>query len=114
MAGFGGVAEYGITTLLKGRSTLIADEEHVHVNPTGTPALATAGTGDVLTGIIATLLAQGLAPIDAARLGAFWHGRAGSVAAEQRPVGVIAGDVAEALPSAAGPRPAASGPQRLF
>ena len=108
------VAEHAVTTLLKGRSTLIADEEHVHVNPTGTPALATAGTGDVLTGIIATLLAQGLAPIDAARLGAFWHGRAGSVAAEQRPVGVIAGDVAEALPSAAGPRPAASGPQRLF
>jgi hydroxyethylthiazole kinase-like uncharacterized protein yjeF len=108
------VAEHGVTTLLKGRSTLIADRECVHVNPTGTPALATAGTGDVLTGIIATLLAQGLAPIDAARVGAFWHGRAGSVAAGRRPVGVIAGDVAEALPDAVRTQPGASGPQRIF
>ena len=61
------VDEYGITTLLKGRTTLIADRTSVHVNPTGTPALATAGTGDVLTGIIGTLLAQGLC---AARCGA--------------------------------------------
>jgi ADP-dependent NAD(P)H-hydrate dehydratase / NAD(P)H-hydrate epimerase len=91
------VAEYGIATLLKGRTTLIADRTTVHVNPTGTPALATAGTGDVLTGIIATLLSQGLAPIDAARAGAFWHGRAGSCAAADRPVGVIARDVADAL-----------------
>jgi ADP-dependent NAD(P)H-hydrate dehydratase / NAD(P)H-hydrate epimerase len=91
------VAEYGIATLLKGRSTLISDRTTVHVNPTGTPALATAGTGDVLTGIIATLLSQGLAPLDAGRAGAFWHGLAGSCAAAVRPVGVIAGDVADAL-----------------
>jgi hydroxyethylthiazole kinase-like uncharacterized protein yjeF len=107
------VAEHGVTTLLKGRSTLIADAAAVHVNPTGTAALATAGTGDVLTGVIGTLLAQGLAPIDAARVGAYWHGRAGSIAAERRPVGVIAGDVAEALPEAARTAPAAAGPQRL-
>ncbi len=91
------VGEYGITTLLKGRTTLIADRTTVHLNPTGTPALATAGTGDVLTGIISTLLAQGLAPIDAGRTGAFWHGLAGSCAAAVRPVGVVAGDVADAL-----------------
>ncbi|MGD0471808.1 MAG: NAD(P)H-hydrate dehydratase [Candidatus Velthaea sp.] len=108
------VAEHEVTTLLKGRSTLVADRITVHVNPTGTPALATAGTGDVLTGIIATLLAQGLAPIDAARVGAFWHGRAGSIAGAQRPVGVIAGDVAEALSEAARPQPAAADPQRIF
>jgi hydroxyethylthiazole kinase-like uncharacterized protein yjeF len=108
------IAEHGVTTLLKGRSTLIADAHAVHVNPTGTPALATAGTGDVLTGIIATLLAQGLTPIDAARVGAFWHGRAGSVAAQRRPVGVIAGDVAEALADAARTQPVAAGPQRVF
>ena len=95
------VAEYGITTLLKGRTTLIADRSAVHLNPTGTPALATAGTGDVLTGIIATLLAQGLAPLDAGRAAAFWHGVAGRCAAELRPVGVIAGDVADALGRAA-------------
>jgi hydroxyethylthiazole kinase-like uncharacterized protein yjeF len=91
------IEEYGVTTLLKGRMTLIADRTQVHVNPTGTPALATAGTGDVLSGIIATLLAQGLAPVDAARMGAYWHGLAGAQAARERPVGVVAGDVADAL-----------------
>ncbi len=87
----------GITTLLKGSDTLIYDGSVVHINPTGTNALATAGTGDVLTGIIATLLSQGLAPVDAARAGAFWHGLAGRRAAEKRRTGVIAGDVAQAL-----------------
>ena len=77
----------------------------MHVNPTGTPALATAGTGDVLTGIIATLLSQGLAPLDAGRLGAYWHGLAGSCAAQNRPVGVVAGDVADALGRAAAVEP---------
>jgi NAD(P)H-hydrate epimerase len=108
------VAEHGVTTLLKGRSTLIADPRRVHVNPTGTAALATAGTGDVLTGMIATLLAQGLEPIDAARVGAYWHGRAGRIAGERRPVGVIAGDVPELLAEAARPEPASAGPQRIF
>ena len=108
------VAETGVTTLLKGSATLIADELSVHVNPTGTPALATAGTGDVLTGIIGTLLAQGLTPIDAARVGAYWHGRAGRLAARARPIGVIAGDLPELLAQAAQAGPATTGPQRLF
>ncbi|MBV9647905.1 MAG: NAD(P)H-hydrate dehydratase [Candidatus Eremiobacteraeota bacterium] len=104
------VARTGIVTLLKGRSTLIDDGTTVHVNLTGTPALATAGTGDVLTGIIATLLSQGLSPVDAARAGAYWHGLAGRAAAFQRPVGVIAHDVADALGRAVPPhRP----PERL-
>lgn len=91
------VDAHGITTLLKGRTTLVADRDATHLNPTGTSALATAGTGDVLTGIIATLLAQGLAPVDAARVGAYWHGRAGRLALENRRRGVIARDVAETL-----------------
>jgi NAD(P)H-hydrate epimerase len=91
------VDEFGITTLLKGRTTLVADRTSLHLNATGTSALATAGTGDVLSGIIATLLSQGLAPVDAGRAGAFWHGRAGACAAAARPVGVIARDVAESL-----------------
>jgi NAD(P)H-hydrate epimerase len=95
------VAEHGVTTLLKGRTTLVADPHAVHVNPTGTSALATAGTGDVLSGVIGTLLSQGLAPVDAGRIGAFWHGRAGARAARRRPVGVIARDVADALGRAA-------------
>jgi hydroxyethylthiazole kinase-like uncharacterized protein yjeF len=91
------VDAHGIVTLLKGRTTLIASREATHLNPTGTNALATAGTGDVLTGAIATLLAQGLSPVDAARAGAYWHGRAGRLAAAERPRGVIARDVAEEL-----------------
>lgn len=88
----------GVTTLLKGSDTLVYDGHGpVHINPTGTNALATAGTGDVLTGIIATLLSQGLSPVDAARVGAYWHGLAGQYCAHQRRTGVVAGDVADAL-----------------
>ncbi len=94
------VAEHGVTTLLKGAATLIDDGTTIHVNPTGTPALATAGTGDVLTGIIGTLLSSGLAPVDAARVGAYWHGLAGSVAASRRSVGVMANDLPGLLAAA--------------
>jgi len=95
------VSEHGITTLLKGRTTVIGTPAATYLNPTGTSALATAGTGDVLTGIVATLLAQGCSPADAARLGAYWHGRAGARAQAARPRGVIARDVADALGAAA-------------
>lgn len=91
------VARTGITTLLKGPATAIDDGTTLHVNPSGCAALATAGSGDVLCGMIATLLAQGLAPVDAARLGAYWHGLAGELAAARRPVGVVAGDLPELL-----------------
>lgn len=90
----------GITTLLKGQATLIYDGTTMHINPTGSSALATAGTGDVLTGIIATLLSQGLSPVDAARTGAYWHGLSGKQAASTRPRGVIARDVYESLAAA--------------
>lgn len=97
----------GVTTLLKGLATLVYDGKTTFVNTTGTNALATAGTGDVLTGIIATLLSQGLSPFDAACMGAYWHGLAGKHAAQQRRAGVIARDVidslAEALPREAAP-----------
>jgi hydroxyethylthiazole kinase-like uncharacterized protein yjeF len=93
-------ARTGITTLLKGPATLIDDGTIVHINPTGSSALATAGTGDVLTGIIATLLSQGLSPVDAACAGAYWHGLTARRCARERPVGVIAGDLPEALASA--------------
>ena len=90
----------GVTTLLKGSDTLIYDGSTVYINPTGTSALATAGTGDVLTGIISTLLSQGLSVVDAARAGAYWHGLSGRYAARERQVGVIAGDVARDLAAA--------------
>lgn len=94
------VERTGVTTLLKGSDTLIYDGSIVHINPTGSSALATAGTGDVLTGIIATLLSQGLKPVDAARTAAYWHGLSGRYAARERHVGVIAGDVAKNLAAA--------------
>ncbi len=87
----------GITTLLKGQSTLIYDGRTMEINTTGTQALATAGTGDVLTGMIATLLSQGLSPFDAARAAAHWHGLAGRLCSTRRRVGVTSGDLPEAL-----------------
>jgi hydroxyethylthiazole kinase-like uncharacterized protein yjeF len=108
-------ARTGITTLLKGQATLIDDGTTLHVNPTGTNALATAGTGDVLTGIIATLLAQGLSPVDAARAGAYWHGLAGQRAHAKRRVGVIARDLTEMLAEALDDAPAPLGSlQRVY
>jgi NAD(P)H-hydrate epimerase len=96
------VQEHNVATLLKGRATLVYDGLTMHVNPSGTSALATAGTGDVLTGMIATLLSQDVHPADAARAAAYWHGIAGQLAAKKRPVGVIAGDVIEEIASAYG------------
>lgn len=95
------VARTHCTTLLKGRVTLVDDGTLVHINATGSNALATAGTGDVLTGIIATLLAQGLAPVDAARAAAYWHGLAARMCAQQHGRGVVAGDLTEVLGCAA-------------
>ena len=70
------------------------------VSPGGTPALATAGTGDVLSGLIGALLAKGLGPFEAASLGALAHVRAGFAAAERHGADhVIAGDVIDALPA---------------
>jgi hydroxyethylthiazole kinase-like uncharacterized protein yjeF len=109
------VERHGIVTLLKGLTTLVDDGARVYLNPTGTNALATAGTGDVLTGMIATLLSQGLPPFDAAALGAFWHGRAGRIAQSERDVGVVAGDVIARIGSAV-PRTSAgtTAPVRIF
>ncbi|HEX3696827.1 MAG TPA: NAD(P)H-hydrate dehydratase [Polyangia bacterium] len=83
--------------VLKGARTLIAQPDGtVFINPTADGALATAGSGDVLTGVITALLTQGLAPIDAAIAGVFVHGAAGAEAA-LRTGGVIAGDLPEAV-----------------
>jgi NAD(P)H-hydrate repair Nnr-like enzyme with NAD(P)H-hydrate dehydratase domain len=70
------------------------------INATGTPVLATAGTGDVLTGVIGALLARGVGGFDAACAGAFVHGVAGRLEGERRGEGTVAGDVAERLPEA--------------
>ncbi|MEU5396202.1 NAD(P)H-hydrate dehydratase [Streptomyces tibetensis] len=91
---------YGATVLLKGSTTLVADSGGgaVRVNPTGTGWLATAGSGDVLSGLGGSLLAAGLSAADAGSAGAYLHGLAGRLAADGAPVG--AHDVAEAVPEA--------------
>ncbi len=84
----------GAIAVLKGARTVVAAPDgEVRINPTGGPGLASGGTGDVLAGVIGALLGQGLAPFDAAALGAWLHGRAGE---RQGDVGV-AGEVAAAL-----------------
>ncbi|MFC7329405.1 NAD(P)H-hydrate dehydratase [Marinactinospora rubrisoli] len=91
--------EYGCTVLLKGSTTVVADPDGpAVVNPTGTPLLATAGTGDVLSGLIGALLAGGLAPRSAAACGAYLHGRAARLAGRGAPIS--ASDLPGALPAA--------------
>ena len=88
--------------VLKGAPTVTAGPDgRATVNPTGNPGMATVGMGDVLAGVIAALMAQGLTPYDAARLGAYAHGMAGDrVAGEKGQHGLVAGDVVEAMPFA--------------
>jgi NAD(P)H-hydrate epimerase len=74
-------AGIGAVVLLKGAGTLVTDGRREAHNPTGNPGMATAGTGDVLTGVAAALLAQGMPAFEAARLAAWVHGRAGDAAA---------------------------------
>jgi NAD(P)H-hydrate repair Nnr-like enzyme with NAD(P)H-hydrate dehydratase domain len=74
----------------------------VRINPTGGPSLATGGTGDVLTGIIAGLVARGLAPLDAATAGAYLHGIAGRLAGGDKGESATAGDVLSRVPDAIG------------
>ncbi|MFF9047547.1 NAD(P)H-hydrate dehydratase [Streptomyces parvulus] len=93
-------ARYGATVLLKGSTTVVAgaDGGPVRVNPTGTSWLATAGSGDVLSGLAGSLLAAGLSALDAGSTAAYLHGLAGRFAADGAPAG--AHDVAEAIPRA--------------
>ena len=93
------VDRFGCVVLLKGADTLVgAPGEGVLVSASGTPALATAGSGDVLTGVIAAFLAKGMEARLAAAAGAFAHGRAAQLVPHGR--GVIASDVVTALPQA--------------
>jgi NAD(P)H-hydrate epimerase len=90
-----------VIVALKGHGTVVTDGDKVYVNDTGNPGMATGGSGDVLTGVVAALLAQGLSPFDATALAVWAHGKAGDLAAETRgPVGLMATDLIEEMPLA--------------
>ena len=87
-----------LVLVLKGEGTIVTDGRRIYVNDTGNPGLATGGTGDVLTGVIAALLGQKLAAFEAACLGAYVHGLAGDLAAtDLGQLSLIAADVVEHL-----------------
>ena len=94
-------AEYGVTVLLKGAYTVVCDSmgDEVCVNTTGSAALAKGGSGDVLTGIIAAMLAQGLTPYEAAGAGAYCHGYAADLLCRtMHPATILASDIINILP----------------
>ena len=93
--------EHGVWLVLKGANTVIATPEgHLHMNITDSPALAVAGSGDVLSGIIGAFLAQGMTPEDACCAAVYVHGRAGQLVAET--IGEVsskAGDIIAQIPA---------------
>src|SRR5207245_10514991 len=94
-------AEHGIVLVLKGSGTIVTDGQRVYRNTTGNAGMATGGTGDVLTGLIAALLGQKLEPFAAAQLGVHIHGLAGDIARDELDeVSLIASDLLDYLPRA--------------
>lgn len=93
--------KYHCIAILKGAGTLITDTKEIYENTTGNPGMATGGSGDVLTGVIASLAGQGYQPLDAARMGVFIHGKAGDLAAQELgEMSVIARDIIRKVPGA--------------
>ncbi len=91
----------GTVIVLKGAGTVVTDGERTYTNKTGNPGMATAGSGDVLTGVITALAGQGLDNFDAAVLGVYIHGLAGDIAAQRLgQVSMMTTDIIEALPQA--------------
>jgi NAD(P)H-hydrate epimerase len=91
---------YNCVLLLKGHRTVVASSQgKTYINFTGNAGMATAGSGDVLTGMITAFLGQGLSPFDAAKYGAYYHGKAGDLAAgEKSKISMIASDIIEQIP----------------
>jgi len=89
----------GTIVVLKGAGTIVTDGERVFTNATGNPGMATAGSGDVLTGMITALIGQGMDSFEAAILAVYTHGKAADIAAETKTqTSLIATDIIEALP----------------
>ena len=91
--------DLGCIVLLKGHETVITDGKVCYTNKTGNPGMAVGGSGDVLAGIIVSLLGQGISPLEAAACGAWLHGAAGDLCAEKLgQYGMLPSDMVEALP----------------
>ncbi len=104
------VEKYRCTIVLKGRGTIVTNGDRIYTNQTGNAGMASAGTGDVLTGLIAGLIGQKLEPIEASILGTYLHGLAGDFASEE--LGrwsMTATDVLDYLPEAFGDYEASQG-----
>lgn len=85
--------DYGLTVVLKGPTTIIADKDEVYFNYNGNPSMATAGSGDCLTGIISALIGQKLSLLDACKLGVYLHSLAGDLAEKELGNSLIATDI---------------------
>ena len=93
--------KYRVIVVLKGYQTVLTDGQRIYINKTGNPGMATGGTGDVLTGVISGLVAQGLGLFESAQLGVYVHGLAGDYAArELGEISLIATDLLDYLPAA--------------
>lgn len=92
---------YDVVLVLKGHHTLIASSHKALINKTGNPGLAKGGSGDVLTGMIAAFIAQGLGPFEAARWAVYFHGKAADLAVRKKSeLGLLASDIVDYLPKA--------------
>jgi ADP-dependent NAD(P)H-hydrate dehydratase len=106
-------AEHGVVLVLKGNGTLVTDGQKLYRNTSGNPGMATGGTGDVLTGLIAALVGQGLMPFTAAQLGVYLHGLAGDLARNVLgEVSLTAADLLDYLPRAFLSLPRESAPRK--
>lgn len=94
--------DYKVTAVLKGHNTVVADfNGNLYINKTGNPGMATAGSGDVLTGMIAAFLAQGLKAFEASKYAVYLHGLAGDLAAKEKTeICMIASDIIDKIPEA--------------
>lgn len=91
--------EYGCIMVLKGHGTIITDGTQCYRNPTGNPGMAVGGSGDLLSGILVSLIGQGFSPLDAAVCGAWLHGAAGDICAKKLgQYGMLPTDMLEVLP----------------
>lgn len=91
--------KYGVTVVLKGKNTIVTDGNNTHINPTGNSGMAKGGSGDVLSGIIASLMAQGVEPLKASCIGVYVHGLAGDLASQMfSKTSMLPRDIIENLP----------------